>query len=273
MAEESLILQSKHIHELTGFNHKQQQSRVKTQKWGNLENSSPAIVRPSEIQYLKDHQDELINHRMFYKPIWHTLILLISLFCTVLIGGGSYFAVSQLTGSSAISSLVAMGAALVGGVFSFLIFGKGIFPAIRQKLYSDKIKKFTQNLRPTPLGILLDEVDQFNETAEDLEKKLNMVNNLESAGHDMEHVDLSEMLEIYGNTREDLVRALKTERVFRENPGRNLDDFPLSFQSFTTDKYDNRAQEFKTLLKRANEVGQRVQERMKDLAKEFKEPL
>ena len=262
----SLIITNSNLRHLTGLTQKQRRSHLERKNWDALQNTKTVAVRPSVIDYLRENTTELLNHRMFYNPGWHTLILLISLLITGGIGMAFFSAFNALFHSTVIAGLLALPAAALLGVASAWFLSRKLFFALRRNLYSGKIQSFVNNLHPTPLGILLDEVDQFNRSVEELETRIQMTKQLKAAGHDTADVSWDRMLEVYRKTRESLVRALKTERVFRENPGMSPDTIDVAFHAFAAEEFDDQAREFTVLLDQAMEIGSRVQERIRSLS-------
>ncbi len=226
------------------------------------------MIRPSEIEYLRENRDSLFDHRMFYKPIWHTLIIVLSMGIVMGVGGLVYIMFQAATGSSLMAGITAIIPALAAGIIGSRILAKGFIAKLRRSLYAGKVDAFINSLHATPLGILLDEVDRFNESAEELEKQVKVMAELQEAGHEIDSVPHEKMREIYSKTRDSLIRAMNTERIFRENKMSSMADIDVSFHTFATGEFDDQAHEYHELLERAMEIGPRIQERIRELERQ-----
>jgi hypothetical protein len=127
------------------------------------------------------------------------------------------------------------------------------------KTLEKKIKKYLKTLKPTPLGILLDEVDKYNRVLEEVA----FVDQLEEAGNPVSIQNRGQIIETLQGIRAELIRALKTEKLFRENPHFTMQDFALDLFSWQRLELDEHAQKYEQFVNEALEIGIRVREDMK----------
>ena len=101
---------------------------------------------------------------------------------------------------------------IVFPVIIYMFFRKYVinifFSSIQKKII--EIKK----LEPSILGCLLDQVDKYNNAV----KKIITAKKLLDAENKINITNLEQTANVYFSIRKDIVRALKTERILRENP-------------------------------------------------------
>lgn len=122
-----------------------------------------------------------------------------------------------------------------------------------------KITRFLDRLKPTPLGILLDDVDKYNHVIKEME----FVDQLAEAGNPVSIQDRRRVLDTLGQVRADLITALKTERLFRENPDFSMADFAqrdfaLHLSALQSLELSGQAQEYEQFVNNALEIGLHV---------------
>lgn len=117
-----------------------------------------------------------------------------------------------------------------------------------------KIARFLVHLKPTPLGILLDEVEKYNRVIEEM----SFVDQLEEAGNLVTIQDRDAALNTLRQIRADMLTALKTERLFRENPDFSMKDFSLHLSSLQTLELTEQAQQYEQFVNDALDIGLRV---------------
>ena len=127
------------------------------------------------------------------------------------------------------------------------------------KAIQKKIERYLNILKPTPLGILLDEVAKYNQIIE----KIGFIDQLEEAGNPVAIQNRPGVLETLQQIRTELLRALKTDRVFRENPHVTLEDFSLDLFSWETVELAEQAQQYEQIINEALEIGFRVRDEIK----------
>ncbi len=114
------------------------------------------------------------------------------------------------------------------------------------------------------LGILAD-VEKYN----DLIDVIHLNDQLEDVGNtEMEIINRPQVITVLRHTRENLVRALKTERIFRENQqviNRNPDLFAHNLASVEAMQMSDRATERGRLLNEALQIALNAQAEMRKL--------
>lgn len=135
--------------------------------------------------------------------------------------------------------------------------GKGLYKLT--KTIEKKIEAYLRLVSPTPVGILVDEVDQFNRVIEEI----TFVDHLQEVGNPVNIRNRDDILTALQHIRAELVRAVKTERLFRENPQFVRQDFSLDFISWQRLELDEQAQKYEQFVNEALEIGIRVREDLK----------
>ncbi|MEH2378929.1 MAG: hypothetical protein V7K27_08480 [Nostoc sp.] len=120
---------------------------------------------------------------------------------------------------------------------------------------------------PEGLTILLDEVDKYHDLihAIDINDQLAASGNVESSIHDREQVTAALQL-----IREDLVRALKTERILRDNKkllANNQELFVNNLASLQALQLSSQAGEYAQLLNQSLQIAIDVQAEIRKLQK------
>jgi hypothetical protein len=93
------------------------------------------------------------------------------------------------------------------------IFAKGFYKLLGPIQETDRTKSEVPLASPSLKHLIL-EVDKYNDTV----NNVNVLDQLKDIGNPINFSDRSKMLDALRLVREDLVRAIKTERVLRENP-------------------------------------------------------
>ncbi len=120
---------------------------------------------------------------------------------------------------------------------------------------------------PEGLTILLDEVDKYHDliSAIDINDQLAVSGNVESSIHDRDQVTAALQL-----IREDLVRALKTERILRDNKkllANNQELFVNNLASLQALQVSSQAGEYAQLLNQSLQIAIDVQAEIRKLHK------
>ncbi|MDJ0580090.1 hypothetical protein [Crocosphaera sp.] len=110
---------------------------------------------------------------------------------------------------------------------------------------------------------LFKEVGKYNKIVQDLY----VLDQLKEADNPVQINDRESVIEALIITRDGLVRALKTERILRENPTFNPQNFNLDLTSLQAEKTMVKAIEYAELLDNAVQVGVSVQKEMRKLQK------
>jgi hypothetical protein len=116
-------------------------------------------------------------------------------------------------------------------------------------------------MSPTPLGILLDEVDKFNKAA----KQMDVVNQLESVGNKGVFKDKDKIIRALSSVREDLIRALKTERILRENPDFNAAQLSVDLTALRALDIGEQTGEYRQIVSDVWEIALSIQDEMEKL--------
>ena len=118
---------------------------------------------------------------------------------------------------------------------------------------------------PASLSGLLDEVDRYNAVI----KAIHINDRLEAAGTtEMSLGDREKVIEALRLTRDDLVRALSSERILRENKSfiaGNPELFATNLRAVQALQVSERASEYGRLLNEALQISVGVQEEMRKL--------
>ncbi len=142
--------------------------------------------------------------------------------------------------------------------------GGGITQSILYLWWKKRVKFLRKNITPS-LEILLNDVDRYNSVI----KAIDINDQIEEAGNP--GVILKErekVLDALKLTRNDLIRALKTERVLRENKNfiiKNTDLFANNLPTLSAMQVSEQATEHGRLLNEALEIALDVQLEMRRL--------
>lgn len=117
----------------------------------------------------------------------------------------------------------------------------------------------------TALAILLQDVERYNSTI----KAIQINDQIEAAGNkDVRISDRQTVIAALKLTQEDLLRALKTERILRENQefiGTNPELFANNLTAVQALQVSDRASEYGQFLDRALQIGVSIQTEMRKL--------
>lgn len=132
-------------------------------------------------------------------------------------------------------------------------------------------QEFLKRLRakePTRLGILLDNVDTYNQAITKTVKLLHVSDQLVAVGNPraISETDREKVLATYHALRADLARALKTDRIWRENPQIQPEDFDIPASATTVrEELSAQASEYQELVNEAFRIATSVQAQMESL--------
>ena len=173
---------------------------------------------------------------------------------------------AEVTRTGLISVLLAMS----GGVFSLLFPGRtvmivGVHGAIALLLVADDIRKLLLSRQSSTLINLVEDVERFNTVI----KAIDIRDQIERAGNPAAHLqNRRRAIAALNLAREDLIRALKTERILRENARfiqLNPTLFANNLTALTALRVDEQAGEYSRLLDEALEIAVGVQAEMRKL--------
>lgn len=112
---------------------------------------------------------------------------------------------------------------------------------------------------------LIDDVERYNSVI----KSIDINDQIEAAGNPgVKLKDRERVIEALRLTREDIIRALKTEKIIRENQefiNLNPDLFANNLKALTALQVDEQASEYGRILNEALQIGMSIQDEMKHL--------
>jgi len=117
---------------------------------------------------------------------------------------------------------------------------------------NDSIKKIVKG---TLVNLLID-VKNHNKIV----YKINVLDQLNSVGNKVSLDDRGNILKALTITRENLVRALKTNKILRENPGFETDSFSVDINSLQSLQITEQSSEYASLFNQALQIGISIQE-------------
>ncbi|CAD5947724.1 hypothetical protein NO365_02345 [Planktothrix agardhii] len=183
---------------------------------------------------------------------------------------------SKLLGYFTASGVVVVGIAIFLNLFFDAIIGYNhptflaiCFFTIILAVYVTAKEMKTNNIESTPktevLIKLLKEVENFNQVV----KAIDVNDQLEEAGNKgISLNDRNKAIEVLTSTRKNLVRALKTEKILRENQEviiNNQEIFTISLSSLESLEVNQKATETCEILSQALQIAIDVQEEIKNL--------
>ncbi|MBD2522341.1 hypothetical protein [Nostoc sp. FACHB-133] len=124
-------------------------------------------------------------------------------------------------------------------------------------------KNYEMNYKSSNIA---DEVKKYNQ----LVKNIAVIEQLQEIGHDVSLDDRHKVIKGFQFTRDDLIRALKTERILRENPDFSPEEFAINLSTIKTLQICEQASEYGQLLNEALQVAVSVQEEMRRLQNQRK---
>jgi hypothetical protein len=150
-------------------------------------------------------------------------------------------------------------------LFVFLLIGcSSIAQGVLYLLWKQRRKTVAQQMNPS-LKVLLADVERYNNVI----KAIFINDQIEAAGNpEVAIKERKKVLEALQLTRSDLIRALKTERVLRENKKfilRNTELFDRNLPALSAMQVDERATEHGKLLNEALQIAMDVQLEMQRL--------
>ena len=174
--------------------------------------------------------------------------------------------VSEGLKTLAVIALVAISCLLLLLIFpTYYLLLIALHLAAALALIVDDVWKIWLSSRNKHLINLFDDVDRYNAII----KAIEVNDNIEEAGNQKVSIrNREQVIEALHLIREDLIRALKTERILRENKkfvSSNSGMFDTNFRALTALQINDRASEQGRLLNEALQVAVGVQEEMKKL--------
>lgn len=132
-------------------------------------------------------------------------------------------------------------------------------------LYKRRIHALTVDPNLKTLRDLLDEVAKYNEVVKNLFANLNAIDDFQEAGAKVNLNNRSEILATTIYMRDDLVRALKIERIFRTNSRVNPESISIDFTPNKALETIERATQYGKELNQLLDISLAVQKDMKAL--------
>jgi hypothetical protein len=159
------------------------------------------------------------------------------------------------------------------GAWSYLAYGSFLWfivigPVLLWWLMEMEHKaKLDQNMRSqrqqfsTDLLNLLEDVHQHNKVIQDIK----VLDQLKQAGHQIDLVDRQETIQAVKAAKDEILLALRTERILRENPQFNPEHLSVDLTALRSLQIRDRVGEYGKLLNDALQVGINVQQKMRHL--------
>ncbi len=149
-------------------------------------------------------------------------------------------------------------------LFTFCFLGGSITQLSLYFLWKQNILKVKNNITPS-LQTLLNDVDRYNAVI----KAIDINDQIEAAGNPgVKITERTKVIEALKLTRADLVRALKTEKILRENKKfiiSNTELFANNLATLTAMQVSEKASEHGRLLNEALQIALNVQDEMRQL--------
>ncbi|MDM9380081.1 hypothetical protein QUB80_05130 [Chlorogloeopsis sp. ULAP01] len=146
----------------------------------------------------------------------------------------------------------------------FCFFGGFVIQVLLYIIWKQKLKIVEENMTHS-LNILLNDVNRYNAVV----KAIDINDQIEAAGNSgVEIKERSKVIEALQLTRTDLIRALKTERILRENKKfiiKNNELFTNNLAALTAMQVTEQASEHGRLLNEALQIALDVQHEMRRL--------
>jgi hypothetical protein len=144
-------------------------------------------------------------------------------------------------------------------ILAFLAFKVALIPfLIGILLLIDELIVLQQSLL---LKNIFTEVAKFNEVVDNLE----ILEKLRNAGNKIDITDRNKVIKALELMKEDLKRALKTERILRENPQFKPESFSVDLTTLRALQVSEQGSEYGKVFADAMKVAIGVQETMRDL--------
>lgn len=174
-------------------------------------------------------------------------------FCVAL--GAAIFSLYTLTGVPLGIILLCLGLAIASGLLALLL-----IRLIVQQWQKSK-NSHRQKGIPSVILRLFAEVYKCNKTIRDID----VFDQLQDAGNSIKLESRESAIAALRMTRNDIVRALKTERILREHPDFHPDRFDIDLNAFESIQINNRAQEYGRIFDVTVQIAIDVQKAMTEL--------
>jgi len=169
--------------------------------------------------------------------------------------GAAIYSLYILAGAPLGTVLLCLGLALVSGILALLL-----TKLIMQQWQKSKNQQRHQGVPPVILRLFM-EVDKCNKTIRDID----VFDQLQDAGNPIKLESRESVVAALRMTRNDIVRALKTERILREHPDFHPDHFDIDLNAFEAIQINNRAKEYGRIFDTTLQIAIDVQKAMSEL--------
>lgn len=174
-------------------------------------------------------------------------------FCAALVS--SIYIIYILVGATPNLIFLCLGLAIVsGGIAFFLTRWIG-------KLWRNSRNTYRKSGIPTVVMRLFEEVDKCNKVIHDID----IFDQLKDAGNPIKLKSRESAIAALRMTRNDIVRAFKTERILREHPDFHPDRFDIDLNAFEAIQMNDRAREYGHIFDETLQIAIEVQKAMSEL--------
>ncbi|NEO53077.1 MAG: DMT family transporter [Okeania sp. SIO3B5] len=266
-----LIINHRDLEELTGIQYIYNSEELMNLAYGSFiidsYSVSEEVIRPSLVRGAKAREN-LYQKKCKKIQFRYGLIFLA---CTVSVLSFLVFfvALTSLDWGLVVSAIYII--PIVGCLVASIVSHK-VLPLTRcigslftTKSAKRKWKQWADSLQPTPLGTLIDEVYNYNKIVEQFIKNVQVIDQLKAVGNPVEVKDRDQVIKAFRNIKSDLERAIKTEKILRENPDFKPEEFSIDLTFLRAVRFEEKAQTYAEFVNDAIEIGLRVQEEMKNL--------
>ena len=169
--------------------------------------------------------------------------------------GSALYSLYILTGAPLGVILLCLGLAVISGIVALLL-----IRLLVQQWQKSKNSRQTKGVPAIILRLFL-EVDKCNKIIHDID----IFDRLQDAGNPIKLESRESAIAALRMTRNDIVRALKTERILREHPEFHPDRFDIDLNAFESIHINNRAKEFGRIFDTTLQIAIDVQKAMSEL--------
>jgi len=180
-------------------------------------------------------------------------------FCAALVS--AIYTLYVLANATLSVVLLCFGLAIASGVVAFFLIGW-----IR-KLWQKSKRANPKNQIPQVVIQLFAEVDKCNKAIRDID----IFDQLKDAGNPIKLASREAAIAALRMTRNDIIRALKTERILREHPDFHPDHFDIDLNAFQAIQMRDLAQEYAHVFDTTMQIALDVQKAMTELQNQITE--
>ncbi len=179
----------------------------------------------------------------------------VAVLCFVVTLASAFYAIYLLAGTTLGVILLCLGLAIASGGFALLL-----TKLTHQQWQKSKVAN-SKNVIPPVVMRLFREVDKCNKTIRDID----VFDQLKNAGNPIKLESRDSAIAALRMTRNDITRALKTERILRENPDFHPDRFDIDLNAFEAMQMQERAKEYGRIFDTTLQIAIDVQKAMSEL--------